>query len=50
MKVKGIKVLRDGGTVEVVLMKSHSERRVLQNIFKRSSITVVVVRDIVETR
>jgi hypothetical protein len=35
--------------VEVMFAKSHSKRG-LQNIFRRSSVIVVVVRDDVETR
>ena len=50
MKIKRIKVLGGGGTVEMVLTKSHGERGVFQNIFMRNSIAVVIVRDDAKTR
>ena len=50
MEVKGVKALRDGGAVKVMLAKSHSKRGVFQKIFRESSVTVVVVKDNIETR
>ena len=50
MEVKGVKALRDGGAVKVMLAKSHSKRGVFHKIFRESSVTVVVVRDDIKTR
>ena len=50
MEVKGVKALRNGGAVKVMLAKSHSKKGVFQKIFRESSITVVIVRNNVETR
>ena len=50
MEVKGVKAFRNGGAVKVMLTKSHSKRGVFQKIFRESSITVIVVRNNVETR
>ena len=50
LEVKGVKALRDRGAVKVMLAKSHSERAVFQNIFRESSVTVIVVGDNVKTR
>ena len=50
MEVKGVKALRNGGAVKVMLAKSHSKSGVFQKIFRESSITVVVVRNDIETR
>ena len=50
MEVKGVKAFGDGSAVKVMLAKSHCKRGVFQKIFRESSITVIVVRNDVETR